>query len=299
MGIMRITRALRRGSRHKGLITAMFVYHAKIDRAKLAAMSENERVLMLLLAHASNEINVLQKLLLMIRKDDPPSPIINDVEAGQAFIFIRLRVGKLHEAWELFRIRVQSDRAICRTILPKLPPFAAASLSALKRHFGQGSALTAIRNNVSFHYADKANLIEASFQQLPANEPLQFYLTQTVGNSFYHAGELVAQMSALALVKAPPPAGPHDTSSAEARAFGALCDEIIQVAGDMTELFGTLIAFLSEDVIDSANQEILPDGPKVSQFSLPYFFDENDSLKVSTISNEQQPWVLSALPKTT
>src|SRR5262249_49000389 len=250
----------------------MDVHRIKIDRAKLAAMPETKRVLLLLLAHASNELNVLTKLILMMRKGDPPSPIIDHVEAGQTFIFMRLLIGKLHEAWELFRARVQTDRAISTTFLPKLPSDAANALTALKKHFGQGSALTAIRNKVSFHYTDKENLTEANFQQLATAEPLQFYLTDTVGNCFYHAGELVAQLSAINLMKTPP-AGPQDTRSAEARAFNALCTEIIQVAGDMTELFSELIALLGEDVVDSVTSESSPDEPKFSTFPLPYFVD--------------------------
>jgi len=182
----------------------MGVHRIKIDRAKLAAMPETERVLLLLLAHASNELNVLTKLILMMRKDDPPSPIIDHVEAGQTFILMRLLIGKLHEAWELLRARVQKDHAISTKFLPKLPSDAATALMALNKHFGQGSALTAIRNKMSFHYTDKENLTEANFQQLAAAEPLQFYLTATVGNCFYHAGELVAQLSAINLMKPPP-----------------------------------------------------------------------------------------------
>jgi hypothetical protein len=256
----------------KGLIAAMDVQQFKIDRAKLAAMPETERVLLLLLAHASNELNVLTKLILMMRKDDPPSPIIDHAEAGQTFIFMRLLIGKLHEAWELFRARVQTDRAISTTFLPKLPSDAANALTALKKHFGQGSALTAIRNKVSFHYTDKENLTEANFQQLAAAEPLQFYLADAVGNCFFHAGELVAQLSAINLMKTLP-AGPQDTRSAEARAFNALCTEIIQVSRHMTELFCELIALLGEDVVDSGSTETIPDGPKLSTFTLPYFVD--------------------------
>ena len=46
----------------------MEVHHVKIDRAKLADLPENEPVLLLLLAQASNELNVLTKLILMMRK---------------------------------------------------------------------------------------------------------------------------------------------------------------------------------------------------------------------------------------
>jgi hypothetical protein len=117
----------------------MEIYRAVLTKVKLAAMPETERVLLLLLAHASNEINVLTKLILMTRKDDPPSPIVGHVEAGQIFILMRLLIGKLHEAWELFKNRVQSDRAIATTYIPRLRPEAATALQALNRHFGRGT----------------------------------------------------------------------------------------------------------------------------------------------------------------
>jgi len=255
----------------------MDVHHVELDRGKLAAMPEAERVLLLLLAHASNEINVLTKLILMMRKDDPPSLIVDHVEAGQTFILMRLLIGKLHEAWELFKSRVQSDPTIRAKYIPQLKPEATNALQALNRHFGQGSALTAIRNKISFHYTDKDNLTEANFQQLAPSEPLQFYLTKTVGNSFYHAGELVAQLSAINLMKAPP-ADPNDSRSAEARIFNALCTEIIEVSRDVAELFGSLIGIIGENAVSTVTTTQIPDGPKLSTFSLPYFFDENDSL---------------------
>jgi hypothetical protein len=256
----------------------MDVHVAKLDKKQLAAMPVAERGLLLLLAHANNEINVLSKLILMMRKDDPPSRILDHVEAGQAFILMRLLTGKLHEAWELFKSRVQSNRAIATTYLPRLQPEGAEALKALNAHFGAGSALSAIRNKISFHYSDKANLTEANFQQLAESEPLQFYLTKTVGNSFYHADELIAQMGAISLMKAPAPANPHDTASAEVRAFAALCREIVEVSGHITELFGELIAMLAESAVNELVPEQVPDGPKLSTFSLPYFFDENDAL---------------------
>jgi hypothetical protein len=255
----------------------MDLYCAKLSRAKLAAMSGSERALLFLLAHACNEINVLTKLILMIRKDDPPSPIIDHIEVGQTFIFMRLLIGKLHEAWELFKSRVQSDRVIATKYVPCLRSDAAIALQSLNHHFGQGSALATIRNKISFHYSDKANLIEANFQQLATSEPLEFYLAKTVGNTFYHAAELIAQLSAINLMKAPP-ADPNDSRSPEARAFAALCDEIISVSRNITELFGELVGMLGENAVDSVTTEQVPDGPKLSSYSLPYFFDENDFL---------------------
>jgi hypothetical protein len=264
-------------TRHR--FAEMEVHHVKLSGAKLAAMPEAERVLLFLLAHASNEINVLTKLILMMRKDEPLSLIVDHVEAGQTFILMRMLIGKLHEAWELFKNRVQSNRAIATTYIPRLRTEAATALKELNRHFGQGSALTAIRNNISFHYSDKENLTEANFQRLPQSEPLQFYLCKTVGNTFYHAAELIAQLGAISLTTAPP-ADPGDNGSAEARAFNVLCGEIIAVSRDITELFGELIGLLGEDVVSEVITEQITDGPKLSTFSLPFFFDEDDALPV-------------------
>lgn len=55
----------------------MEVHHAKLSRAKLAAMPEAERALLFLLAHASNEINVLTKLILVMNKDEPSALIVS------------------------------------------------------------------------------------------------------------------------------------------------------------------------------------------------------------------------------
>jgi hypothetical protein len=255
----------------------MEIFHAKLSREKLAAMPERERVLLLLLAHASNEINTISKLILMMRKDEAPSPIVDHVEAGQIFILMRLLIGKLHEAWELFKIRVQSNRAIAEKCLPQLREDAANALKELNRHFGQGSSLTAIRNKIAFHYTDKDDLTEINFKQLPPTEPLQFYLSRTVGNSFYHAGELVAQLSAISLMRT---AGPNGKPVDAQQALEVLCGEIIAVSGNITELFGELIGILSEDAVEEVVTEQIPDGPKLSTFSLPYFFDENDTLPV-------------------
>ena len=251
----------------------MDLNHVNLDRAKLAAKPKNERVLLLLLAHARNEINVLTKLLMMLRKDKPASPIIAHAEAGQSFIFMRLLIGKLHEAWELFRTRVQSDRAISLKYIPNLSHKAASARQELNRHFGQDSVLTKIRNQISFHYTDDADLVEAIFQRLPATEPVQFYMAKTVVNTFFQMGELVAQFSAINLMK-PVAANPNDSSSAEARALNALWDVMILVSFNIIELFDEMIGRLGADVVGDVTTVQIPDPPKLSDFPLPYFFDE-------------------------
>ena len=177
------------------------VHQVALTKAKLAAMPTNERALLLLLGHASNEINVLSKLILMIRKDTPAIKLVDHVEAGQILVVMRLLIGKLHEAWLLFEKRVKADAQIRSKYLSSLNPEATAALSELNKHFGQGSVLTAIWNKISFHYEDDDNLIEGNFQRLPDTEPWDFYLCRTHGNTFYFASELVVQAGVIGLMK--------------------------------------------------------------------------------------------------
>ena len=72
-----------------------------------------------------------------------------------------------------------------------------------------------------------------------------------------------------------------DDLSLDVAAFAGLCDTVIRVSGCITELLGDLIGLIvmtsiGEDVETSTVE--IPDGPKISAFSLPYFFDENDAL---------------------
>jgi hypothetical protein len=258
------------------------IHRVNLTKRKLAAMSQAERSLLLLLGHANNEINVFSKLILMARKDDPEIKLIDHVEAGQVLIMMRVLIGKLHEAWLLFNRRFQADHTLRAKYLPKLSPSATTAITELNQHFGKGSPLTSIRNAVSFHYTDNQNLVEENFQRLPETEPWEFYLSRTVGNSFYFASELVIAggVIGLAMGKSGAAAALGDLSL-DAAAFASLCDIVIKVSGRITELFGDLIGMIvmtsvGEDVETSTVE--IPDGPKISAFTLPYFFDENDAL---------------------
>jgi hypothetical protein len=77
----------------------MELHRVILTKSKLAALPQAERSLLLLLGHASNEINVLSKLILMtVRKNAPPSGIADHVESGQVCVLLRALVGQLHEA---------------------------------------------------------------------------------------------------------------------------------------------------------------------------------------------------------
>lgn len=108
-----------------------------ISKTQLAAMPEAERIALILMGHAFNEINVLRKLLMItgIFKV-PASQIVDHVQAGQVLIIMRMLLGKCFEAWLMFTRRVQPLRA---QYLPRMDAAAKAkveqTLSELYAHF--------------------------------------------------------------------------------------------------------------------------------------------------------------------
>jgi hypothetical protein len=244
-------------------------YRLELTKKRLAAMPPGERRALLLLGHATNEINVFQKLMMMVRKEEAHS-IVTRCENGQILILMRVLIGKLHEAWVLFKKRLQADPQLRAKYLDKLSPEARARVVRLNKHFGDGSPLTAIRNGLAFHYTDKEDLIEGSFQHMSEAEAWEFYLSDIVGNSFYYASELVTTVAAIRLAD-PSAQGGHEP-------FARLGDLAIAVAGDITDLFHELIA----DMVESTGEDIQAVGveigevAKMTRFPLPFFFDEDD-----------------------
>ncbi len=254
------------------------IYQIDLTKKQLATMPDAERRLLLLLGHATNEINVFQKLILMSGQGTRTLRFVDHVQAGQPLILMRTLIGKLHEAWELFRTRFLSDRQVAELYLPKLNAEALAALESLKRHFGKQSPLTLIRNRFSFHYKDDWDRVEESFQEIPDDEPWQFYLSNMNGNSFFYASELVVAGGVIKLAsQAPDPSESY--LAASARGFEALCDLIIDVSAHIQTLFGECITeIVGHRLSDTQNVGTveLPGLRALRDIEIPFFVDDTE-----------------------
>jgi hypothetical protein len=254
------------------------VYQVDLTKEKLAAMPADERQLLLLLGHAANEINVLQKLILMALQPTPELKFVDHVQAGQVFVLMRTLIGKLHEAWELFVKRFQSAPQISAKYLPKLNTEATTALDGLKKHFGKQSPLTRIRNGFSFHYHDKEDLVEKSFHDVPDDDSWHFYLSNITGNCFYYASELVVEAAVIKLANpAPNSAEPYREQSE--RAFGELCKLIIGVSGQIMTLFRQcMVGIVSENISDTEMSDPVEivGAPSLGSIQIPFFIDDTE-----------------------
>jgi hypothetical protein len=254
------------------------IYQVDLTKRQLEAMRGAERRLLLLLGHAINEINVFQKLVLMSGQGTHSRTFVDHVQAGQTLILMRTLIGKLCEAWDLFRVRFLSERQLSTLYLPRLHADALAALESLKQHFGTQSPLTLIRNRFSFHYKDENDLVERSFQEIPDDESWHLYLSNMEGNCFFDASELVVQSGVTKLAnQTPDDAEPF--LAATARSFGALCDLTIAASHQIQTLVGECITEIvghslpDPQVIATTDLAGLP---ALSDMRISFFVDDGD-----------------------
>lgn len=232
------------------------VVRLDLTKERLAAIPKEERSILLLLGHATNEINVLHKVMLAMLSDRGQPHEIRIVEHGQALIVFRLLIGALHENWLLFKRRVQANQQCRSAYLANLPSEAAASLKVLNRHFGEKSPLSTIRDKLAFHKADNDDHLDENFHALPNAEPWAFYLGDDLANTFYYASELVMTRTAAEL----------------GGGFPEVFSMALRVAKCQLELFGELITLIVHAHFPTLRGRTLHvEGPEIDAVHLPFF----------------------------
>jgi hypothetical protein len=253
----------------------MEIAKVALTKKRLEAMPEPERTAVLLMGHASNEINLLRKVMLILaRHERPESPIVDHIQAGQTVILMRMLLGKCFEAWLMFAKRVQPLRD--KYLAKVRPPFQAA-LKDLQKHFADGR-MAAIRNQLSFHYGDDKNLVEANWRKIPQDDPWDFYLHDLNVNSFYYASELVITGVLTQLAIPDAVRGKPSNMSEEAIGFAEACKLNNEISGKMLAVLGEFIAVIVTEALPDVGREDVNIGKpgKLSQLSLPFFWDEAD-----------------------
>jgi hypothetical protein len=252
------------------------IYELKLGKRNIASIPLEERRLLLLLGHAANEINVMQKFMIVSLQVKPDRKFADHIQAGQTLILLRALVGKLHEAWDLFKKRFQAEGEIRDFYSPKLDKKAQDALTQLNKHFGPGSPLSDVRNRFSFHYRDDHDLVEKSFNEIPEEDEWSFYLSNILGNSFYYVSELVITAGVTKLAEPNDEAGSYFERSA--RAFARLCDVTIEVANHIMTLFGECIAQIVTERLPNAElmEPVEIDAQALTDMSMPFFIDEKE-----------------------
>ena len=157
-------------------------------------MRESERTLFLLLGHAVNEINVLNKLFYFANNYDHETEWRRHAHLTQGLVLVRALIGKLNETWELLN-KTYFKTQLSKLYGPKLNPDAAEAVQNLGKYFGKSNLIRKLRNSFSFHY-DASEISKINPHDLGEDE-LVVYMAQNNGNSVYYASEYAVNVAIL------------------------------------------------------------------------------------------------------
>lgn len=244
----------------------MNIQRINITIEQLRQIPDHERALIVVLAHALNEVNVLNKLIFLCTNFDIEPRWKAHAHASQAFVLARTLIGKLNEAWNAIQKGYFGSK-LSKKYANYLEPSATKALHDLKTYFGRKNLLYEVRNNFSFHYS-----LEHAATTIPDGIPtddLTIFLHETQGNSLYYFAEYLMNKALIDSIS------PNDPESA----LNTLLTEMSTVIDYLNEfvqglLFVILDNYIGEDVLRQSVKQIdLGIVVRSIDVRIPYFFE--------------------------
>lgn len=245
------------------------LHRIALSKEQLDCIPVVERRLLVLVAHASNEVNTLSKLF-HFSASSSDEGISGHAERTQALVLGRVLAGKIYEFWKLLQVGFFGAR-LSREYEPLLDDESRNALDGLKRYFGRDNLIAVVRNKFAFHYAP--DQVDAGYAALVDGDPLEVYLARHNGNTLFAFAETIAGRALLEGIHA----GDPDA------AFSALLEETSMAVGFITEVAGGLLDVcirrnFQKNLYDFGAEIIEVEGVPDSQaVSIPFFIEIRDT----------------------
>lgn len=179
-------------------LTSISLVAAKLSKDKLLKLPKEELVLLLGLAHLSNDLTTLTKLLLVlnnninINNNNPQDEIEAEGNACQLYLIMKILAGKLYEGYSLLKKYYFS--ALSKKYSDLLSTEGKNEINEIKKYFSKKNNLETIRNSYVFHYS--LDNLDSAFRQY--NSDLKMYIEKNArGNNLYQFADITANMGML------------------------------------------------------------------------------------------------------
>ncbi|MHA1669529.1 MAG: hypothetical protein ACTSV5_03010 [Promethearchaeota archaeon] len=239
----------------------MKLFKVNISKSKLDTIPEIEKVFFVQLMQFINELNILQKCVIISSNElDFLNTIEKRGQISQTQFFIRTLAGKLSEGWKMIN-KNYIDTQLSNEYEDLLSRKGKDSLSRLKEYFNdRNNFVRLIRNKFAFHY-DKEKIKEA-INEIPQDEILEIYISEHRTNCLYSLSDTIVNWSILNSI---------DSSNSQ-RAMDKLINDIaIKVSSWFQEFCGDCACIIAKKLdIDSSEVEI-SELPSINEIKLPYF----------------------------
>ena len=165
-----------------------------LTRTELDRVPDDERILLILLSHVANELNVFAKLVYWSGSTPNESLVENKGNNTIFLTLIRLFTGKLHETWRLFEQAFFSSK-LAQTYENQMEKSDKDSFDELKRYFGRKNLIATVRNSYAFHYSP--DRIKAAYASLSPDDDLVMYLGELDFNTLYDFSDIIVNSAML------------------------------------------------------------------------------------------------------
>lgn len=241
-----------------------------VTKDLLRSMAKEERALFLALGHASNQVNALWKLVIVLTNGDTDDPVRRRLEGAQIQVFVRLTMGAMWEAWRLVEDRFLR-RPLGREFMPLLDKQASEALDRMKKRFGKGSGLSMVRNNFAFHHP-AIDDIEVAFEKAAGEADSEdadwaVYFNAALLNTFFFVSDYVLVHGMAEVL------GEPDVNKAHRKLLG----EMAPVASDLSEFaFGFAAAIFKRHLGAELTMTLVAkvgDAPDIDGIQYPFFVE--------------------------
>jgi len=233
-------------------------------KADLNSLSDAERKLFVIAGHVSNEVGILQKLLVWSMNSKPASQEGGHGFTTQNLVIAKLLAGKLSEGWRVLDRFYFSGPS--REYHDLLPDEARTAEGELRRYFGQENAIKEVRTNFAFHYS--ADEVPTILNELPDDFEFLLYLGDETGNSLYFFAE--EPMFRQLLDKVP--------GAEQANAFDVFIRDVQSMARAQTTFFAGCMLVAMQKMFPGREFESVEipntDTADFNAMSIPFFFSK-------------------------
>lgn len=242
---------------------------------QLRSIPIDERALIVVLTHALNEINALNKLLFFCSKIDPEPQWKAHAHVAQACILARTLIGKLSETWVMVQKGYLKSK-LDNVYSAYLEPSTTAALSYLKKYFGPKNHINSVRNKFAFHYS-----LDHARTSIPEDTTLldlSIYLHENNENTLYFFAEYLMNKALVDEISPDNPEAALNKLLLEMSAVIASLNEFIQGL-----LFVILEKHIGEDILyRSLHQIDLGEVPRSLDIEIPFFIEVVSTADVAT-----------------
>jgi len=242
------------------------LFKLQISKDELLSIPEKELELFIQLTNFYNDVNILQKLMVISgnsREKADNNKIVEMSLSSQALFFMRIQVGKLYEGWNMLGKHFFNNKTFSIEYHKKGSSQSKENLSKLKKYFGKNNLIENVRNNYTFHYSKKSseNMVK-EIVNAPDSKIYKAYLSEENCNCFYEIAHDLLNFSILKEID----------SSDRAKAMNDFFQEIMDITKWFLDFTQDCILVISKKYLQMNYEEVqIPEPQNLNDIRLPFF----------------------------